>query len=366
MTMPKYKPHTLHDSTLCQAQLAQLERILNGHPLRFMEVCGTHTAALFRSGLRSMLPKNITHLTGPGCPVCVTHENEVLAFLALASQPHVIIATFGDLIRIPDNQGRSLKHLQAQGADIRIVYSPLDALKLAISEPHKKIIFLGVGFETTAPTVAATIIQAKTHNLQNFFVHVCHKLVPPALEALLVDPACSIDAFLLPGHVSTIIGMKPFAFVTDTWKKPAVIGGFEAADILDALCRMATQITQQHFFIENAYPRAVHSEGNPKARDIMNTVFTTTDTAWRGLGILPQSGLCLQNEYTHFDALTHFTIEVPKAAPSACRCGDVLRGIIQPPDCPLYGKACTPAQPIGPCMVSSEGACAAFFSYAML
>ncbi len=355
-------PTSLQDPLLCQAQLGHLQELLDGRSLRFMEVCGTHTTALFRTGLRSLLPSNITHLTGPGCPVCVTHERDIAAFLALAQKPDVVLATFGDLMRVPDSKGTSLQHAKAQGADIRIVYSPLDALRIAEKEPNKSVVFLGVGFETTAPTVAASIAQAKKEGRNNFFVYACHKGVPEALSALLSDPACRIDAFLLPGHVSTIIGTKPFAFIAEKWKKPAVVAGFHAADMLDALCRIAKQVVSQDFAVENAYLRAVHEGGNPKARALLEEVFYPSDALWRGLGLLPKSGFSLRKEYEDFDAMRKFSLEIPEAKPNPCLCGDILRGALLPPDCPQYGKVCKPQNPLGPCMVSTEGACAAYFA----
>ena len=277
---------TLHDPELCQALLRRLEDLLD-RPMRFMEVCGTHTVSIFRGGLRTLLPEQVTHLTGPGCPVCVTHDREVAAFLKLAEQPNVIIATFGDLMRVPGPDGRSLKHAQADGARVSVIYSPLDALTLAADNSDATVVFLGVGFETTAPAVAATVLAAEQRKLDNFAVFSCHKLVPPALAALLGDPDNGIDAFLLPGHVSTVLGLSPFRFVAEDWKRPAIVAGFEPADILDALCRMARQYREGEFKVENAYPRAVNDDGNPKARAILSQVFRTADALWRGLGVMP-------------------------------------------------------------------------------
>ena len=315
---------TLHDPKLCQALLRRLEDLLD-RPMRFMEVCGTHTVSIFRGGLRTLLPAQVTHLTGPGCPVCVTHDREVAAFLKLAEQPDVIIATFGDLMRVPGPDGRSLKHAQADGARVSVVYSPLDALTLAAEHPDATVVFLGVGFETTAPAVAATVLAAERRKLDNFAVFSCHKLVPPALEALLGDPGNGIDAFLLPGHVSTVLGLSPFRFVAEAWKRPAVVAGFEPADILDALCRMARQYRENDFKVENAYPRAVSDDGNPKARAILSQVFRTSDALWRGLGAIPASGLALTPAYERFDALARLGLSLPETRPlPGCRCGEVL------------------------------------------
>ena len=245
-----------------------------------------------------------------------------------------------------------------------MVYSPLDALTLAEKNPEAVVVFLAVGFETTAPAIAATILSAAQRRLNNFTILSCHKLVPPALEALLADAENAIDAFLLPGHVSTILGLEPYRFVAETWHKPAVVGGFEPADILDALCRMAEQRRTGHYAVENAYPRAVNEHGNPRARAVLEQVFHTSDTLWRGLGMIPQSGLALNPNYESFDASARFDLTLPEVRPlPGCRCGEVLKGKITPEGCPLFGKACTPSNPVGPCMVSTEGSCSAYFKY---
>ena len=255
------------DPALCRALLDRLQTALDGRELRFMEVCGTHTVSIFQSGLRSLLPKEVTHLSGPGCPVCVTHDAEVAAFLDLAGRDGVIIATFGDLLRVPGPGGRSLKHAQAQGARIEIVYSPLDALNIAAANPGDTVVFLGIGFETTAPTVAATLMMAEQRKLDNFCVLSLHKLVPPVLRALLDDKdGCGVQAFLLPGHVSTILGLEPYGFLASEYRVPAVVGGFEPVDILQALCIMAEQRRDDAPAVVNAYQRAVSDQGNPRAR----------------------------------------------------------------------------------------------------
>ncbi len=364
MPLSTHQP-TLHDPKLCQALLQHLNTLLD-RPLRFMEVCGTHTVSIFRNGLRSLLPPTVTHLTGPGCPVCVTHDREVAAFLSLAERENVIIATFGDLMRVPGPDGHSLKHAQAEGARVEVVYSPLDALSLAAGNLNADVIFLGVGFETTAPAIAATVLTAARQGLDNFSVLSCHKLVPPALRALLDDPENVIDAFLLPGHVSTILGLEPYQFVSGEWKRPAVVAGFEPADILDALCRMAKQYRTGVFQVENAYPRAVNAAGNPRARDILARVFHVVDAHWRGLGSIPDSGLAINEEFARFDAAVRFDVRFPEVRPiPSCCCGEVLKGKRSPDSCPLFGKACTPGSPIGPCMVSTEGSCAAWYKYGL-
>lgn len=354
----------MNDPKLCEALLRRLERELDGRPLRFMEVCGTHTVAIFRAGLRSLLPAGVEHLSGPGCPVCVTHDHEVAEMLALAAMPEVILATFGDLMRVPGPNKQSLKHAQAQGARVEVVYSPLDAIRLAAENPRHVVVFPGVGFETTAPAVAGTLLTAQAQGIENLAVLSCHKLVPPALAALLNDAECRIDAFLLPGHVSTVLGLAPYSFVAETHRRPAVVGGFTPADILDALCRMAAQLRLDSPAVENAYPRAVHEQGNPRARAVLDQVFQVTDAQWRGLGTLPASGLDLAPDFARYNARLRFNLHLPETKPiPGCRCGEVLKGKLAPPLCPLFGKACTPADPVGPCMVSTEGACSAFYKY---
>lgn len=358
---------SFQDPALCQGLLSRLESELQayGKPVRFMEVCGTHTVAIFQSGLRSLLPKGLEHVSGPGCPVCVTHDSEVAAFLDAADQDNVIVATFGDLMRVPGPDGRSLKHAQADGADVRVVYSPLDAVELAANNAGKLVVFLGVGFETTAPAVAGAVLTARARGLKNFCVLPCHKLVPPAVKALLDNKKIDsgINMFLLPGHVAIVLGLEPFRFVAD-YGKPAVVGGFEPADVLSSLCLMMEQLRNGTPQTINNYTRAVADDGSPAARAIMTQVFATQDARWRGLGIIPQSGLGFRKSFKEFDAFVRLglTLEEARAVPG-CRCGDVLSGIITPNKCPLFGKVCTPQNPTGPCMVSTEGSCAAWYKY---
>ena len=350
------------DPDLCRALLQRLKNTLDGRSLRFMEVCGTHTVAIFQSGLRSLLPTEVTHLSGPGCPVCVTHDAEVAAFLDLAERDSLILATFGDLLRVPGPGGRSLKHAKAMGARVEMVYSPLDALRLAMAHPGDMVVFLGIGFETTAPAVAATLRTARERGIGNFCVFSLHKLVPPALRTLLEDTENNIEAFLLPGHVSTILGVEPYAFLAQEYHVPGVIGGFEPADILLALCRMAECLQKPS--VVNAYPRAVDNAGNPRARALLEEVFQPSDALWRGLGRIAQSGLALRPQYADMDAVQRLGISLPHVPPlPGCRCGDVLKGRIAPPQCPLFAKKCTPSEPVGPCMVSTEGSCAAYYKY---
>lgn len=353
------------DPTLCKKLLIRLEDILSTQEsFRFMEVCGTHTVSIFQSGLRSLFPEKVQHLTGPGCPVCVTHDREVATFLKLAENNKVIIATFGDILRIPGPGGYSLKDAQAQGARIEIVYSPLDIIGIAKKNPHDLVVFLGVGFETTAPTVAATLLMVREQKMDNVCILSFHKLVPPALRALAGDLECKIDAFLLPGHVAIILGLEPFNFLVDEFAKPCAVAGFEPIDILAAICQLAEQKVNGQPKLLNSYLRAVSDKGNPKARAIMYEVFEISDAMWRGLGLIKNSGLVLTPEFEKYDAMKRLGLSIPEVkSPSGCKCGEILKGNLSPNLCPLFGKKCTPASPVGPCMVSTEGSCAAYFKY---
>ncbi len=334
-----------------------------GRPVRLMEVCGTHTVAIFRHGIRSMLPAGVHLLSGPGCPVCVTSVGDIEAAIRLAETPGVILATFGDMMRVPGIK-RSLGEAKADGCDIRVVYSPLDALQMAESTPDRSVVFLATGFETTSPLVAATLSEAERTGVLNFFIQSVHKLVPPALEALLTDEAVRVDGFILPGHVTTVIGLAPYAFLAERYGRPGVVTGFEAPDILAGILMLLEQLAAGTATIANEYSRVVHDEGNPRAVSMLYEYFEPADADWRGIGILPGSGLLLKEAYRHRDALQHFGLSVDHVeVPSACQCGDVLKGIKIPTDCKLFGKACVPERPVGPCMVSTEGSCAAYFKY---
>lgn len=328
-----------------------------------MEVCGTHTVAIARNGLRTMMPEDIRLASGPGCPVCVTSNKDIDTVIALSRVPGVTIATFGDMTRVPGSTSSLLKE-QAQGRSINIVYSPLDALTLAKENPDEQIVFVGVGFETTTPLVAMAIKRAKAMGLKNFSVFVAHKNMPGALETIVADPALKIDALILPGHVSTIIGVKPYEFLAQKYGIPGVITGFEPVDVLQGIAMIMRQLHEGRAEIEIAYSRGVMKEGNPVALAAIEEVFETVDATWRGLGVIPGSGYAIRDEYKEFDAFARFSPEVePTQEPKGCRCGDVLRGIMAPNECPLFRKVCTPENPIGPCMVSSEGSCAAYFRY---
>ncbi|GAB6904709.1 protein required for maturation of hydrogenases [Desulfosarcina cetonica] len=353
---------SFHDPRIAR-HLAERIAGASHRPIRLMEVCGTHTVAIFRSGIRSLLPPTITLLSGPGCPVCVTAQKEIDAFIALARQPDTILATFGDLMRVPGTGGTSLQREKAEGADVRMVYASFDALTLARQNPDKRVVFLGVGFETTAPTVAAAILAAEESGLTNFSVMSAHKLVPPALETL-ASGAINIDGFLLPGHVSVIIGRDAYGPFFDAHRIPCVVAGFEPTDLLQAIAMLVEQIDAGRPALTNAYVRAVTDRGNPKAVAVMERVFAVADADWRGIGTLPASGLVIRETYAAFDALRVFGIRpVPAAPPKGCACGEILTGVKIPPQCPLYKRVCNPMAPVGPCMVSSEGTCAAYYRY---
>lgn len=331
--------------------------------LKFMEVCGSHTVAIFKSGIRGMLPPNISLVSGPGCPVCVTSVQDIDRAAGIAFLPGVALATFGDMVRVPGSV-TNLQRAKADGADVRVVYSPFDALKLAQSHKDLKVVFFAAGFETTAPTVAATLARAVESGTGNFYVYCVHKTVPAAMRALLDSPDLMIDGFLCPGHVSTIIGAAPYRFIPEEYGKPAVISGFEPLDILQSTLMMINQIQESRPAVEVQYLRAVSEEGNPKAVSFMETFFRPSDSNWRGIGVIPGSGLVLKDEYAGHDAVNAFDIDMPEPRePRGCSCGDVLRGKITPPQCRLFAKACTPDNPVGACMVSYEGSCAAYYKY---
>lgn len=329
----------------------------------FMEVCGTHTMAIAKSGIRGILPENIRLLTGPGCPVCVTSQADIDAVIELALQPEVILVTFGDMLRVPGSKG-NLQEARSQGADVRVVYSPLEILEIAGRNPQRQVVFLGIGFETTAPAVAVTIQQADKLGLGNISVYSVHKLVPPALEAIFADPDLKVDGLICPGHVSLVIGLEPYELLAVQYHKPMVITGFEAQDIIEGIGMLIKQLKTGTARAEIQYQRVVRPEGNLAARQVLAEVFEAVDARWRGLGIIPASGLAFNRRYADYDAGRRFQIvvgddtEIP-----GCSCGAILSGRMDPPQCPLFGKACTPVQPVGPCMVSQEGACAAYYRY---
>ena len=353
----------LNDPGYCRGLAQRLHRMLH-REVSFMEVCGTHTMSIFGSGLRTLFPTGLHHVSGPGCPVCVTHASDISAFLELARTKGVILASFGDMLRVPGPGGESLKSAQAEGASVRICYSPYEAIQIAESHPEQEVVFLGVGFETTAPAVAATLEMARSKDLGTFSLYSCHKLIPPALEALVANPGIQVDGFLLPGHVSTVIGTEPYRFLASDYGIPAAVAGFEPGDILQALLMLLSRIKSGDPDVDNQYTRAVKPQGNSRAREVMYRVFEPRDALWRGLGTIPSSGLGLREEYASLDAERRFSLSrTVEDDPPGCRCGEVLQGAIQPRDCPLFGRTCTPSSPVGPCMVSSEGSCAASYHY---
>ena len=334
-----------------------------GQPVQIMEVCGTHTTAAFRVGLRSMLPESVKLLSGPGCPVCVTHDRFLEHALHIAAQPDTIVATFGDMLRVPGRSG-SLESARARGANVQVVYSPLDALQTARQYPKLRVVFLGIGFETTVPTTAGALIAAR-ESVPNFLVLSAHKTMPAAMRALMAGGEVKIDAFLMPGHVSVITGIHIYDFVANEFRLPCVVTGFEPDDLLAGIAQALRQLAEGRHVVDNQYQRAVTTDGNRKAQELINEVFEPCDAEWRGLGKIPGSGLAIRSAFAAHDAARVFPapqISVPETS-RGCRCGEVLRGVITPPQCPLFRNICTPSTPHGACMVSGEGTCAAYYRY---
>jgi hydrogenase expression/formation protein HypD len=331
--------------------------------INIMEVCGTHTMAISRFGIRNLLPEEINLLSGPGCPVCVSTDKYIDKAIKLSKMQGITVATFGDMMRVPGSFS-SLEKEKAAGASVEIVYSAYDALKLAEKNPETEIVFLAVGFETTIPSVALTIRDAKNKNLKNFSVLAGHKLIPPAMKSLLEDREVNIGGFLCPGHVSTIIGNEPYGFIPEKYGIPCVISGFEPVDILQSVLMLLKQINNKNISVQIQYKRAVKAEGNVKAREVMYQIFENSDAEWRGLGIIQKSGLKVKKTYGQYDAENKFDIEIEKASvEKGCICGEILKGTKTPVQCLLFGKKCTPENPVGPCRVSSEGTCAAYYKY---
>jgi len=350
------------DGEMARPIIDEIRRLAD-QPLRLMEVCGTHTVSIARYGLRKALPETIELISGPGCPVCVTANGDLDKAISLARIPGAAVATFGDMVRVPGSDS-SLAQERAAGRDVRVVYSPLDGLKMAEENPDLKVIFLGVGFETTAPTVGATALEARSRGLKNFLIFSAHKTVPKALKALLELGEIKLDGFLLPGHVSAIIGSHPYEFLAEQYGLACVISGFEPLDILQSVLMLVRQAKGRSPRVEIQYKRGVKPEGNLKALEIMDRVFEPSDVEWRGLGLIPGTGLVLRKEFGDLDACRAFDIRVPLAKENnGCRCGDVLRGLIRPEECGLFARVCTPQNPVGPCMVSFEGSCAAAHKY---
>jgi hydrogenase expression/formation protein HypD len=350
------------DPVLARALIGRIQA-RSQKPIRLMEFCGGHTHAILRYGLRSLLPATVELRSGPGCPVCVTSNADLDRAIALSGVPGLILTTFGDMMRVPGSR-QSLQDSRAAGGDVRMVYSSLDALHIARENPTRPVVFLGVGFETTAPTVAATILQAEAEGVGNFSVLSLHKLTPPATRAILDTGDVALHGVIGPGHVTAIIGADAWEFLPSEYRVPVAVAGFEPLDILRAVADLVDMIEDGRPAVANSYSRTVTREGNPSAQAVMNQVFTIGSADWRGLGIIPASGLEIRSELAHLDAARIFQPEPgPVREHRGCRCGEILRGTLLPPQCPLFGTACTPARPVGPCMVSSEGACAAYHQF---
>jgi hydrogenase expression/formation protein HypD len=326
--------------------------------MNLMEVCGTHTMSIAKSGMRSMLPENLGLQSGPGCPVCVTPQETIDYAIELAREKNVIVATFGDMVRVPGTRD------SLETSAPKIVYSPLDALNYATDNPNKDVVFIGVGFETTSPTIAATVYAAEKQKVKNFFLLPAFKLIPPALRAIADSEEINVQGFILPGHVSVIIGSEPYRFLAEKYKIPGCITGFEPIDILQGILMLVKQIIAGEPSIAIEYERVVKPEGNQKALELLYKVFEVCDSRWRGIGMIPKSGLKMSPAFARFDVRSKYDVDVPESVePKGCLCGKVLLGLKMPFDCSLFGKTCTPMNPVGPCMVSSEGSCAAYFKY---
>jgi hydrogenase expression/formation protein HypD len=352
---------------------AELGRVVAGEILaavdperhyKLMEVCGGHTHAIYKYGLDDLLPDNVELVHGPGCPVCVIPMGRVDDGIAIAHEPGVIFTCFGDMLRVPGSEG-TLLDAKAEGADVRMVYSPLDALRIAREQPDRQVVFFAIGFETTAPSTALTLMRARAEGIENFSVVCNHVTIVPPLRALLESPDLRLDGFIGPGHVSTVVGARPFTFIPEQYGKPLVVSGFEPLDVLQSALMLLRQLGEGRCEIENQYARVVPFDGNAAALRVMAEVFALRPHfEWRGLGFISQSGLRLSDAYADFDAELRFaTPGVRVADPKACQCGEVLKGVIKPWECKVFGTACTPERPIGTCMVSSEGACAAYYNF---
>jgi hydrogenase expression/formation protein HypD len=328
-----------------------------------MEFCGTHTVSIFRHGLKSLLPGNLKLVSGPGCPVCVSSKRDIDRTVCLSDYPDSIVTTYGDMMKVPGSL-MNLAEKKARGADIRVVYSSYDAVELARKNPGRKVFFMGVGFETTAPASAAAVLKASELGLDNFHILSLHKITPPVIAALL-EGGTEVDGFICPGHVCAIIGSRPLEPVAETWKKPCVVGGFEPGDVMQAILMLVRQLEEGRSEVEIEYFRGVTREGNTNALAMIDRVFGTEDTEWRGIGSVPGSGLVLRDEFSRFDAAAFIKCDIDTTPdPPGCRCGDVLKGRMTPLECPLFRKVCRPESPVGPCMVSSEGSCSTYYLYA--
>lgn len=352
------------DSALAGPLVQRISDLAGEGRFSFMEICGGHTHTIYRHGLEHLLPPSVELVHGPGCPVCVIPMGRVDDAIALAGEPGMILTTFGDMMRVPGSRG-SLLGAKAAGADVRFVYSPLDALRIAVENPSRDVVFLAVGFETTAPSTAVTLSQARSRGISNFSVLCNHVTIVPPIRAILESPDLRLDGFLGPGHVSTVVGQRPYRFVPRDYHKPLVTSGFEPLDILQSVAMLLRQIREGRCEVENQYSRVVREEGNPKALALLAAVFELRPHfEWRGLGFISQSALAIRAEYGEHDADRRYSLPgVRVADPKACQCGEVLKGVIKPWQCKVFGTACTPESPIGTCMVSSEGACAAYYNF---
>ncbi len=350
------------DPALVQEYLQQLHRITT-RPWTLMEICGGQTHSLVKNGLQELLPDFITLVHGPGCPVCVTPVSIIDEAIQLAKRPEVILCSFGDMLRVPGSR-QSLYEIRAEGADVRMLYSPLEAVQLARRNPNKELVFFAVGFETTAPANALSVLQAHRLGITNYSILTSHVLVPPAMEAILSDPENTINAFLAAGHVCTIMGLEEYYPIAEKYRVPIVVTGFEPVDLLQGILMAVTQLEQGAWKVENPYSRYVQREGNRMAREAIAEVFTRSDRNWRGLGAIPQSGYEVHPRYSSYNARLRFCLQpAPEETPGRCISGAIMRGRLKPHQCPLFGKACTPEHPEGAPMVSSEGACAAYYHY---
>jgi hydrogenase expression/formation protein HypD len=355
------------DPTAARRLVTRITRLAGDDTFKFMEVCGGHTHTIYRHGIEHVLPRTVELVHGPGCPVCVIPMGRVDDAIAVAETPGVIFTSFGDMMRVPGGHGNLLE-AKARGADVRFVYSPLDALRIAIENPEREVVFFAVGFETTAPSTAVTLLKARDDDVRNFSVFSNHVTIVPPIKAILESPDLRLDGFLGPGHVSTVIGNRPYRFVPSQYGKPLVTAGFEPLDILHAIVMLLTQIREGRCEVENQYTRIVRDEGNPRALRLLAEVFELRPHfEWRGLGFISQSALRLRPEFAPWDAELRYSVPgVRVADPKACQCGEVLKGVIKPWECKVFGTACTPETPIGTCMVSSEGACAAYYNFGRL
>jgi hydrogenase expression/formation protein HypD len=353
------------DAELGRAAAAEIRQAVEpGRHLKIMEVCGGHTHAIYKYGVDDLLPANVELVHGPGCPVCVIPMGRVDDAIAMAHEPDVIFTCFGDMMRVPGSTG-TLTDAKAEGADVRMVYSPLDALRVAKQHPDREVVFLAIGFETTAPSTALTLMRARAEGVPNFSVFCNHVTIVPPLRALLESPDLRLDGFIGPGHVSTVVGARPFEFIPADYGKPVVVSGFEPVDVLQSVLMILRQLRDGRREVENQYRRVVPYEGNRRALEVMAEVFALRPHfEWRGLGFISHSGLRLSDAYADLDAERRFAVPgVRVADPKACQCGEVLKGVIKPWECKVFGTACTPERPIGTCMVSSEGACAAYYTF---